>query len=221
MGQAWRGGLTVGIAVALLAIAFALLYLNLSAAGKAKDVAAIIQSSVTAVAIVVGGIFAYYKLQLFRDLEPHLTISHEVSHRFIGDSYVHIAVTANVYNGSKVKVELNQALFSVQLLSPISDENVESLYEERRDDRDENYTHHIQWPTLDEIEQRWTENELVIEPNGTHPEIVEFILSSDVESVMIYTYFYNLANPSGVPHTLSDSSIHSQGWSMTTAYDIK
>ena len=35
-GQAWRGGLTVGVAVTLLAIAFALLYLNLSTAGKAR-----------------------------------------------------------------------------------------------------------------------------------------------------------------------------------------
>ena len=79
--QAWRGALLIGGALASLIMVFVLLNLGVGSAGKLKDIAAIIQSSVTVVAIVAGGIFAYYKLQLFRDLEPHLTITHEVSRK--------------------------------------------------------------------------------------------------------------------------------------------
>ena len=82
----WRGLLIIGIAIVLQIASLVLLDLTLTGAGKLKDIAAIIQSSVTAVAIAAGGLFAYYKLQFFRDLEPHLTITHEVSHRLIGDS---------------------------------------------------------------------------------------------------------------------------------------
>jgi len=36
---------------------------------------------VTALAVILGGIFAAYKWQVFRESEPHLTITHEVSFR--------------------------------------------------------------------------------------------------------------------------------------------
>ena len=95
--QLQRGILTVAIVFALLtAVTFAL-NLSLSTTGKLKDIAAIVQSSVAAAAIVTGGIFAYYKLQLFRDFKPHLTISHNISHRILSDSYMHIDVTATLH----------------------------------------------------------------------------------------------------------------------------
>ena len=58
----------------------------------AKDIVGIIQLSATIVAIAVGGIFAAIRLELFRDFVPHLTIGQEISHRRIGDSYVHIGM---------------------------------------------------------------------------------------------------------------------------------
>ncbi len=64
------------------------------------------QPFVTIIAIAVGGIIAIFKFQLFRDSEPHLTISHSITHRPISDSYVHIAVTAHLKNSSRVEVEI-------------------------------------------------------------------------------------------------------------------
>ena len=95
---------------------------------KIKDIIGSWQSIVTMAAIVIGGMLAYFKLQVFRDFEPHLTISHEVSHRQIGDSYVHIAVTSTLHNGSKVKLDFREAFIRLQQISPTSDGEVESLY---------------------------------------------------------------------------------------------
>ena len=87
------------------------------------------------VAICIGGVFAYKRLQVFRTFEPHLTISHRVSHRYTGDSYVHIDVTATLYNSSKVQVELREGFSLLQLVAPASDEHIEAIYEARLEDR--------------------------------------------------------------------------------------
>ena len=70
------------------------MYLWLPDIAQAGDLARIIQAAVTATALVATGLFAAVKFQLFREFEPHLNITHEISCQEIGDSYVHIGVTA-------------------------------------------------------------------------------------------------------------------------------
>ena len=169
--------------------------------------AAIVQTAITVFAIVAGGIFAYDKLQIFRDFEPHLTISHTISHRSIGDSYVHISVTADLNNSSRVKMEIREGLFRLQQIAPVSDAEIEGSYAQVFADRE---IEHLQWSTLDEVVLEWDQDELIIEPGGSHPETYEFILSIDVESVMVYTYFKNSRYRKS----------QARGWSRSTAYDI-
>ena len=163
------------------------------------------QAIATVVLICVGGIFAYRRLQLFRTFEPHLTISHNIRHRFIGDSYTHIDVTATLHNSSKVHLELREGFFLLQQISPVSDEQVEELYagvfiDGEYDD--------IRWTVLDEVQRDWDAGVLIVEPGETHYEICEFIVSKDTMSVMIYTFFRN-------PYSSTP-----EGWGATTVYDI-
>ena len=169
------------------------------------DVATSINAIGILVAICVGGVFAYQRLQIFRTFEPHLTISHEVSHRFIGDSYVHIGVDARLRNSSNVHIELRKGFFLLQRISPSSDEEIENLYAKVY--VDEEYED-IQWPVLYEVPREWDEGTLIIEPSESHQEICEFIISTDTQSVMVYTYFYN------------PNSSTPEGWGATTVYDI-
>ena len=83
--------LTAVVILALVVVSFVLLDI-----AKIKDEVGTVQSVITSVAILVGGAFAIFKFQLFRDFEPHLSISQEVSHRFISEEYVHIAVTSTL-----------------------------------------------------------------------------------------------------------------------------
>ena len=69
----------------------------------------------------------------------------------------------------------------------------------------------FQWPSLDEVERRWEKDESVVEPGGTHQELCEFIVSADIETVLIYTFFSNARFPQSSP---------SQGWEASTVYDI-
>ena len=174
-----------------------------------SDSARLFQAVGAVTVIFVGGVFAYWRLQIFRTFQPHLTISHEISHRFVGDSYVHIAVTVNLRNSSKVKIGLREAIFSVQLIEPTLDEDIENLYADvfiNRSQRD------LQWITLDEKTYQWEENETVVEPGESHQETCEFIVSKHITSVMVYTYFLNPM------YSLRSQS--AEGWYATTFYDI-
>ncbi len=161
------------------------------------------------VAICVGGVFAYQRLQIFRTFEPHLTISHKVSHRYIGDRYVHIDVSATLRNSSKVQVELREGFFLLQKVSPVSDEEIEDLYAQVFVDGE---YEDIRWPTLERFDRIWEPSELVVEPGEAHPETHEFIVSKDVQTVIIYSYFYDQNFPK--------KTDHERGWLASTVYDI-
>ena len=208
--QLLRGVVLVVAVLGLLACVAFLLAFILPNVGRAKDIAAIIQSSVAAAAIVTGGIFAYYKLQLFRDFKPHLTISHNISHRILSDSYMHIDVTATLHNRSKVQIELRKGLSRLQGVAPVSDEEVESLYAGTFEDMEHDT---LQWPTLDEVDRVWEEGELIVEPGESHAETFEFIVGAYVyDTVLVYSYFYN-------PEASQDPA-STRGWHATAVHDI-
>ena len=180
-------------------------YIWLPDTGLASDVTRIVQASVTAVAIAAGGVFAGVKLQVFRDFEPHLDVKHEISHRYIGGSYVHIGVTSILRNGSKVKIEILEGIFALQRIEPISDDMIEGLYAQTSNQE-------MQWPVLEKVERRWGKNDLVIEPGESHRETYEFVISRETTSVLVYTYFHN--------SKYSPESQRAEGWAATSFYDI-
>ena len=200
---------TILIAVIVLALIAAAVYTASLIPGIAGliDPARIVQAIVIAVATIMTAYIAQDRLQIFRTFEPHLTIEQQVSHRHIGESYIHIGVTAILRNSSKVKVEVRDALFHLYKIAPIQDDDIEKLYAEVFVDEDG--FRDIQWDTLYEMSRTWVENEFIIEPNETHREPFEFIISDDVRSVLVYTYFYNLSSQNSP-----------EGWGATTFYDI-
>lgn len=204
----YKGIAILGLAIIFFAVALLAAFLT---SINLVDAVSVIYAIGVLTAICVGGFFANQKLQLFRTFQPHLTVSHEVSHRLIGDSYIHIFVTATLHNRSRVKVELRQAEFALQRVAPASDEHIEQLYAdvfhyEKHED--------IPWDTLDDVNRNWSKNKRIriIEPSELHKEPFEFIVSTDVESVLVYTYFYN--------QEYSQGSRSAHGWGSTTVYDI-
>ena len=193
--------------VALTGVALGLSFLPGTTFG---DATSSIQAIGILAAICVGGWLAYDRLQLFRTFEPHLTISHEVSHRHVGNSYIHIAVKAILANNSKVKIELRKGFYRLQQIGPATgDEDIEDLYSQVFLTGD---FQHLQWPTIEEIDRFWSEGELIVEPGETHPETCEFIVSDEVVSVIIYTYFHNPGYSTG--------SSSAEGWFETTFLDL-
>ena len=206
-----RGRATLAALAAALTVSAAFAALAIwSDAAHLKDAAAVVQALITAAAIGIGGAFAWFKLQIFRDLTPHLTISHEVGHRIISPSYALIDVTVVLHNGSKVHVELREAIFRLQMVAPISDEDVAMLHDEIH----ENSGHtEAPWPLLIRAQRNWREGELIVEPGESHRESCDFVVSTDVAAARIYTFFRNPSFREG-----GDSS---EGWGTATIYDMR
>ena len=181
----------------------------LSNLGRIAVVLGVIQSIATIVAIFLGGVWAYFKLQIFRDFEPHLTIVQAVSHRPISDGYLHLSVIATLHNSSKVKIEVREAAFRLQRIGPLADPEVEQLYAQVFIDNEESS---IQWTSYDELERSWGKGELIIEPGESHHEAYEFIVSREIDSVVVYAYFHNPEYREGTRKA--------QGWSVTTVHDM-
>ena len=202
-----------------------------SVTDRLKDGSAIAQAVATVVAIGVGGLFAWRNAQIFRARAPHVTISHEVSHRFVGTEYVHIAVTAILHNRSRVNIEFRDGLFIIQQIAPSLDEDVEELYASVFLDHEHE---DLQWPTLEQARRAWDEDELIVEPRESETETFEFIVSTDVESIVITTYFYNSRVLGKIPDDIELREAPRlrgklrrwrevrgpRGWSRTTVYDI-
>ncbi len=212
--QTWRAAVVAAFILSLIIFLFTRLtgdwsvLTNVKNLTDVKDLAGIFQSAVTIIAIVIGGVFAWFKLQAFRDFEPHLTVTHEIGHRPIGTTYTHIDVTAVLHNSSKVNLGLREAVFRLQRIGPTTDEEIESLYAEVFESSEHD---HLQWPTLEEVGLTWESGELVIEPGESHRETYEFIISSDVQVVLVYTFFEN-------PHA-SNRARSADGWGATTICD--
>ena len=203
------------LALAGFAIAFLALDVNEIREGNEDARAAysaVLQSFVYVLAILVGGALAVYKLRVFRDFEPHLTVSHVTTHRRIGSSYWHIAVTATMRNTSRVEVEIQKRIFRLQQISPISDDEVKELYTTvaREDDREKNYE--LEWHTLVENTRTWRKHEIIVEPGESDQETMDFIIGDGVRSILVHTYFYN---PGFRPGTRAV-----QGWGATSVHDM-
>ena len=178
---------------------------------KNSDSTRIIQVLTTLVVISVGGVVAYYKLDIFRDFQPHLTITQDVSNRQVGDSYVHISVRASLVNTSKVKIEIRNAIFRIQQVAPLPDEEVERLYSEFN--AKPSYEKYIAFPTLVEFDREWEEDEFVIEPGETGSENYEFFVKNDFDAVSLYAFFND--------QTTATSPRDQKGWAAESVYDIE
>ena len=151
-----------------------------------------VQSAATIAAIFLGAIFAWRNRHLFRYGHPHLTIDHKISHRQVSQLYTQISVTAILYNSSRVKVDVQNGLFTVQQVAPVDDSYVVELYKDTFGKRRNLLNGVLQWYTLNEIPLFWMEGTLIVEPGESATATFEYIVPNLVTSILVTTYFYNL-----------------------------
>ena len=196
--------LLVVVAVIGLFLLVGLLDWVLPDAAPLGDWADTVLAVVTVLAILFGGLFAAVKFELFRDFEPHLTLSHTINHRNIGNNYVHIDVTAVLHNSSRVRVEV-EGNFAFQQVVPVMgerepDEQIESLV------FSVDIQPFMEWAIIGERQC----SKMSIEPGQTHQETVEIIIPDDILTIAIHTYF-RASDFEKLPQAV---------WGLTSVYDI-
>ena len=129
---------------------------------KITEAASSVQAIGIVLAVWAGGLFALYKLNVFRDFKPKLNITLDIADRLYDACNLHISVVANLHNSSRVHVEPAKIRFS---------------------------WHHVV-PAIDAVpapvEYNWRGRGLVIEPGESHIEVHSFCVNSDVKTVKIH-----------------------------------
>lgn len=203
-----------------------------SIGARVQNGAIIGQAVATIIAIGLGGVFAWRRGYLFRHGQPHITIDHQITYRSVSPGYIHIEVTAILQNTSRVKVEIRDGLFIMQQLAPADDAYVSDLYRRAFADRDSRYYQPLEWAYLEEIPRVWNPDELIVEPGSSAAVTFEYVVSSEIRSVLITTHFYNTKVLGKIPADINPRDARnrrkwwfrrasgSKGWNRTTAYDI-
>ena len=184
-------------------------WLNRSPEINVWEAAGIVGGVGTLILLGIGGIFAVYQFRLFRHHEPHLNVEQTVTHHQVSPNYVAITVTAHLRNNSRVVVRIREALFRIQKFSGFENIAIETMFRHAFVFRSGNI---IEWPTLQEVHRFWDPGEIAIEPSGIQSESYEFIVASDVETIMVYSLFYNPNSPKGENER--------RAWHATTVYSL-
>ena len=166
--------------------------------------------------VIAGGVsVAWYKLDIFREFEPHLSIEQTIESRRLGNSFRLIVATAILTNNSKVLVKPRKGYCRLAQTAPLSDPTVVEIFTNAvRNGTEENGFEQFGWPLLGEVKRTWPEGDIAIEPGECHRETYQFIVDEGTESVVALTAIYN-------PAYNLDPASRAETWRCYTFHDVQ
>ena len=180
-----------------------------------KEVRDDLRHIATALAIAAGVSIAWYKLDIFREFEPHLSIEQTIESRRLGNSFRLVVATAILTNNSKVLVKPREGYCRLAQTAPLSDPSVVEIFTNAvRSGTEENGFEQFGWPVLGEVRRTWPEGDIAIEPGECHRETYQFIVDEGTESVVALTAIYN-------PAYNLDPPSHAETWRCYTFHDVQ
>lgn len=171
-----------------------------------KDIAAGIESIVTAIGIIVGGYWSYMLFVKQRQKYPRAVITHKIIHKSISDGKVLLNVCATISNIGGVLLSLDHIQTRVQQIRPLHPDILEKIQQGVPTEKDESEIH---WPYLATRESNLNVNDYEVEPKEDDKFYYDFVLDSNVQTVEVYSYIRNVAKGG-----------REIGWNLTTIYDL-
>ena len=164
--------------------------------------------------VIAGGVsVAWYKLDIFREFEPHLSIEQTVQSRRLGNSFRLIVVTAILTNNSRVLVQPRKGYCRLAQTAPIDDSAVVGIWTDSLRNG-ANALEQFGWPVLGEVHRTWPKGDIAIEPGECHRETYQFIVDEGCESVVALTAIYN-------PAYDLDPASRAETWRCYTFHDVQ
>jgi hypothetical protein len=175
-----------------------------------KDIVEVFVSLSTFLALIVAGIWSYLLFIRTRQKYPSANISQEITYRRIARDKVWLRVTTTLQNTGNVLLSLVYGRTWIQQVRPL-DEGIREKILHGQDPVQTKDTE-IEWPLLSDKEISWEERELEIEPNESDQIHFDFILDSDVKTIVAYSYFRNAKKYRRQKEL---------GWQITRVYDLQ
>lgn len=173
-----------------------------------KDILDMAESVVMILAIILGGIWAYWNFEIRRQKHPRAKISYIIKHLPISDNKVLLHVKVHIENIGEILLEMESGFTRVYRILPISNDDM-LLIETDEMKRCEKGKE-IEWPEIDEIKIKYMKGDLEIEPNESDEVRFDFILNSEEQDIFVYSHFENIKKLE-----------RELGWEVSTIYDLR
>lgn len=165
-----------------------------------------IESLVTAIGIVVAGIWTYSLFVKNRLDKPSAKISHKVEYRRIPENEILIHVAVHVANTSDVLLRIVSGEVRVTPMLPMADEILGRLHQ--WEDMTKEGEGEIHWPGRKTYKIDWVSKSRQIEPKEDDTFHFDFVLDRSVSTFQVYSYIENTEKKT-------------IGWNTTTLHDIE
>jgi hypothetical protein len=140
-----------------------------------KDIAAIVQSISTAIAIFAGGIWTYRLFIYKREKHPRAKIEHQIVYKILVEEKSLLCLDINVSNVGGVLLLLVPRSIQIRQILPLSTNWFKD---------DEQNTRWMLIANKEDLDER-----IEIEPGESYSLHYEFIIKSDVKTVSISSFF--------------------------------
>jgi len=156
-----------------------------------KDVVTIIQSLITAAAIIVGGIWSYLLFVRKRQKYPRAKLEHRIVHWAVDKDTVLVSIDIIIFNTSDVLLSLVSGKIDVHQVLPPENKFLQMLNEVKpmMSQRIED----IHWPSLFSYKEHWEKQVVEIEPGESEQLHYTLLLSSEVHMIHVESFFRNIA----------------------------
>jgi len=174
-----------------------------------KDVSDVVANAFTALAIAVGGAWAYWRFIRERTRWPRASIAVEFTERQLAPSNVLLAVKLKVKNEGRGLMKITDLRFDLHCVKPFDEGLAQQLEREECVYGDSGLEG--AWPLIGQGTRSWTDGCPELEPEESDEFSCDFFLLDGEQVVFLYAYVENVKKKQGRKKL---------GWSTTAFYDL-
>lgn len=144
----------------------------------------IISTVIQSLAIVIGGIWAYFRFRKKREDCAKAVLSLDVEHFCLDENKILVRVRVKVNNVGNVLLKPAKSIITIDRIIPVESSEYENIIAARPGIGDSDDT--ILWPTIAEREQALAKDKFEIEPNENDEIWSDFIIDQGLKLFQVY-----------------------------------
>jgi hypothetical protein len=169
----------------------------------------VVKNIVTAAAVIVGGVWAYWRFVRERARWPRASVELLFEERQLSSGLALLNVTVRICNEGKGLMELTKIRLDLHRVKPIDGKaknriGADNFHRPEATEAD--------WPLIQHLVRSFGEDAAELEPSETDTFSFDFFLEEPTETVQAYAFVDNKKKKHGT---------HELGWAVTALYDLR
>jgi len=172
-----------------------------------QALATVVQAFATLAALALGGAWTVWLYVNRRERYPRASIEHLVTHKPLGGGKSLLHVGVRLCNLGEALMSVERSETRIQRVLPVPTEVADSI--KRGLDPVQEGETEVEWPLIGSHDKVYGKGECEIEPDESQDFNHDFIVETDIQTVVIYSYVMNEEKPDRL-----------LAWNLTTLYDL-